>query len=449
MAMIRVDQKPANLGNSGWNAILPLRLPQAALEQDIECDYLVVGAGFAGLSAARRLRQLNAQARIVILEADEVASGPAGRNSGFMIDLPHALASGSYAGDDSQDRRNIRLNRAAIAFAEDAVQRYGMPAESFVRSGKINAAAGSIGNAHNEAYARHLEALGEPFEMIDAAGMRTICGSDYYNGGLRTPGTAVIQPALYVRCLADALRAEEGCQLFENSAVQQLSRQGERWQAHSARGSVTAAGVILAVNGLIETFGFYRRRLMHINLYASMTRALTREEIDALGGERRWGFTPSDPIGSTVRRIDGSGGTRLVIRNRCTYEASLSLPTDRLQAISKDHLRTFHARFPMLAGVEMEYCWSGRLCLSRNEAWALGELQAGLYSACCQNGLGTTRGTIAGIVAAEMASAHCPQSLVPDYQPQAMPSRLFPEPFMTLGARSVIRIKEWRAGREL
>ena len=447
--MIRVDQKPADLGRSGWEAILAEHLPQPALEDDIECDYLVVGAGFAGLSAARRLRQLDAQSRIVILEAGKVASGPAGRNSGFMIDLPHALASGAYAGDDSEDRSIIRMNRAAIAFAQDSVRQYGFPSESFVRSGKVNAAAGPIGSAHNDAYARHLEALGEPFEMLDAGAMRDICGSDYYGGGLRTPGTAIIQPALFVRCLAAALRTEEGCQLFENSAVRQLSRQGERWQAQTARGSVNAARVLLAVNGLIETFGFYRRRLMHINLYASMTRALSREEIDTLGGERRWGFTPSDPIGSTVRRIDGSGGTRLVIRNRCTYEPSLSLPAGRLQAVAKDHLRTFYARFPMLEGVEMEYCWSGRLCLSRNEVWALGELQPGLFSACCQNGLGVTRGTVSGIVAAEMATANCEQSLVPDYQPQAMPVRLFPEPFMTLGARSAIRFKEWRAGREL
>jgi glycine/D-amino acid oxidase-like deaminating enzyme len=447
--MIKVEAKPADLGRSGWQAILPARTPRAALERDIECDYLVVGAGFAGLSAARRLRQLDARARIVILEATEVASGPAGRNSGFMIDLPHAIASGGYAGDDSEDWRNIRLNRAAIAFAEDCVQRYGMPAESFDRCGKVNAAAGPVGNAHNEAYARHLDALGEPFEMLDAGAMRAICGSDYYYGGLRTPGTAIIQPALYVRGLADALRVEEDCQLFENSALRQLSRSGERWLAHTARGSVTAARVILAVNGLIETFGFYRRRLMHINLYASMTRALDSGEIEMLGGERRWGFTPSDPIGSTVRRIDGSGGTRLIIRNRCTYESSLSLPANRLQAIARDHLHSFYARFPMLEGVGMEYCWSGRLCLSRNEVWALGELQPGLFSACCQNGLGTTRGTVSGIIAAEMASANCAHSLVPDYQPRAMPDRLFPEPFMTLGARSVIRFKEWRAGREL
>jgi monoamine oxidase len=99
--MIDVDLKPADLGRGGWDAILPEREPQAQLEHDIDCDYLVVGAGFAGLSAAWRLHQLDAQARIVILEAHQLASGPAGRNSGFMIDLPHSLAGGSYAGDDS------------------------------------------------------------------------------------------------------------------------------------------------------------------------------------------------------------------------------------------------------------------------------------------------------------------------------------------------------------
>jgi glycine/D-amino acid oxidase-like deaminating enzyme len=447
--MIRVDLKPADLGRSGWDAILPGREPQAPLERDIDCDYLVVGAGFAGLSAAWRLRQLDAQARIVILEAHQVASGPAGRNSGFMIDLPHALASGSYGGDDSEDRRNIRMSRAAIAFAGKIARECGFPDEAFDPCGKVNAAASRVGTAHNSAYARHLEALGEPFELLDAGAMQRECGSDYYQGGLRTPGTAMIQPALYVRCLADAVQSQAKCELFENSAVQQLSRNGERWIAQTERGSVSAARVILAVNGLIETFGFYQQRLMHINLYASMTRALDASEIDALGGERRFGFTPSDPIGSTLRRIDGSGGTRLVIRNRCTYEASLTLPANRLASIAEDHLRTFYARYPMLQQVEMEYCWSGRLCLSRNEVWALGELQPGLYSACCQNGLGTTQGTVAGIVAAEMASDGCQQSLVPDYQPQALPQRLFPEPLMTLGARNVIRFREWRAGREL
>ena len=145
--MIHVDSKPADLGESGWSAILSPRAARPALAQDIDCDYLVVGAGFAGLSAARRLNQLEPQASVVILEAEQVAAGPAGRNSGFMIDLPHALASGSYGGEDSQDLRNIRMNRAAIAFAAQATQDFGFPDEAFDPCGKTNVAACRIGSA--------------------------------------------------------------------------------------------------------------------------------------------------------------------------------------------------------------------------------------------------------------------------------------------------------------
>ena len=35
---------------------------------------------------------------------------------------------------------------------------------------------------------------------------------------------------------------------------------------------------------------------------------------------------------------------------------------------------------------------------SRNDVWALAELETGLFSACCQNGLGTTRGMTAGLL---------------------------------------------------
>jgi glycine/D-amino acid oxidase-like deaminating enzyme len=188
---------------------------------------------------------------------------------------------------------------------------------------------------------------------------------------------------------------------------------------------------------------------MHVNLYASMTRELSEQEIKTLGGESEWAFTPADPLGSTLRRISGTGGDRLLIRNRCTYEPNLKLPTDRLDYISADHDRTFYARFPMLKRVSMAYRWSGRLCLSRNNVWAIGELDKNLFSACCQNGLGTTRGTIAGIVAAEMACEKRQESLLPDFAFEESPTKLFPEPFMSLGARNYLKYREWRAGREL
>jgi glycine/D-amino acid oxidase-like deaminating enzyme len=446
--MSKVEQFTADLGPAGWNELLPIRQSRPTLQNDIDADYLIVGAGFAGLSAARRIMQLDSSANIVLLEARQVGEGPSGRNSGFMIDLPHDLSSSNYSGQATQDLIQTRMNRVAIEFARDMVDSFQLPKETFSPVGKINAAAGKPGLKNNYAYAKHLDSIGEPSRLLDTAEMQALTGSDYYQGGLWTPGTAIIQPAMYIRGIADGL-VTAGCRLFEQSPVIGLKIQGDRWRISTQSGSVNASKTILAVNGLVENFGFYRHRLMHINLYASMTRELSEQEVNQLGGESTWAFTPADPIGSSLRRISGTGGHRLLIRNRCTYEQNLKLPDDRLQHICADHDRSFYARFPMLKQVSMEYRWSGRLCLSRNNAWAIGEVGKNLFSACCQNGLGATRGTIAGIAAAEMACEKYLETLLPGYPYKTSPKKLFPEPFTSLGARNYLKYKEWRAGREL
>lgn len=126
--MANIRPLPPDRGTAAWDALLPPRQAYPELTDARQADYLVIGAGFAGLSAARRLRQLQPTARIVVLEVRQVAQGPAGRNSGFMIDLPHNLSSEDYAGTSADnDRRQTALNRAAIRFAQEATQEYAMP----------------------------------------------------------------------------------------------------------------------------------------------------------------------------------------------------------------------------------------------------------------------------------------------------------------------------------
>src|SRR6476469_9365953 len=91
---------PADQPVSGWYALLPPPGSPRVLQGRHDADFVIVGAGFAGLSAARRLTQLAPGARIVVLDAQRVGWGAAGRNSGFMIDLPHELSSETYAGGD-------------------------------------------------------------------------------------------------------------------------------------------------------------------------------------------------------------------------------------------------------------------------------------------------------------------------------------------------------------
>ncbi|THH35172.1 FAD-binding oxidoreductase [Aliishimia ponticola] len=441
-----VRRLPVQTGPAAWNAILGPVAQRGTLTGAQTADVVIVGAGFAGLSAARRLRQLQPTARIVVLEAGRIAEGSAGRNSGFMIDLPHDLTSDDYAGA-GDDRGMIALNRTAISFASDAVEDYQISRDYFDRAGKVNGAVGEAAQAHNRSYARHLETLGEPCEVLDAQAMHALTGSHYYRSGLYSPGTVMLQPAGYIRGLARGLE-RDGITICEGSAVTTLERAGPDWRVATDQGQVTAAHVILTVNGHLESFGFARGRLMQLFLYAVMTPELGPDALAQLGGAARWGVTPSDPMGTTMRRIDsGQGGNRIVTRTCATLLPGMRATSGHVVRASRIMQRKFDARFPSLAGMRMEYAWAGHLCLSLNGVSVTGKLDDGLYSACVQNGLGTARGTLTGMAAAELVSG-ASSPITRFVQNEPAPKRLPPRPFREIGANTVLRWREWRARQE-
>ncbi|RDC68475.1 FAD-dependent oxidoreductase [Rhodovulum sp. 12E13] len=436
---------PKQPGVSGWSAILPARAPSPPLDSETTADVAIVGAGFAGLSAARRLAQLDPACRVVVCEAGEVGHGPAGRNTGFMIDLPHDLASESYAGSAEADRRKIAENRIAIRFAAALAEETQMPREVFDPCGKINAAATAEGDAHNRAFAQHLSGLGEPSALLDAGEMHEITGSRFYRSGLHTPGAAMIQPAAYIRRFADAL--PPAVRLHERSPVTRIARAGSDWRVETRGGAVTAPRVVLATNGHAESFGYLPRRLMHVFTYASMTRALSPDEVAALGGRPAWAVTPADPMGTTVRRISGTGGDRIVVRCRFTYDPGMEVTGARIARVGRLHDAKFADRFPMLRGVAMEHRWAGHLCLTWNGVPGFGLLDDGIVAAVAQNGLGTVQGTLSGLAAAETVLDR-PGDAAAAFEGHATARRLPPEPAAWIGANAVMRWREMRAGRE-
>ena len=85
--------------------------------------------------------------------------------------------------------------------------------------------------------------------------------------------------------------------------------------------------------------------------------------------------------------------------------------------------------------------------MSRNGVPVIGEIEKGLFAACCQNGLGASKGTLAGILGAEYACG-CENPYIEDHINEAQPTRLPPEPFATIGATVYLNWQEWRAGLE-
>ena len=93
MSERRIDRVPINDAGNGWNRILPQRTPRKVLVGEHKFDWLVIGAGYAGLAAARQLAENRPDATVALVEAGEVGENASGRNSGFAIDLSHVISS--------------------------------------------------------------------------------------------------------------------------------------------------------------------------------------------------------------------------------------------------------------------------------------------------------------------------------------------------------------------
>ncbi|MCA2012113.1 FAD-binding oxidoreductase [Cereibacter sphaeroides] len=426
---------PRHPGPCGWTALLPPRQTSPCLLGEASADVVVVGGGFAGLAAARVLTQADPTLSVMLLEAGEIGEGPAGRNSGFLIDLPHDVSAGKLGGDHlDAARRAITKNRAAIAIATGL----NLGREIVDPCGRYAFSANTEGDRHLIAYAAQLDRLEEPHRLLSAAEVTALTGTESFTSALFTPGTVMIQPAAYVRALADALP----CPVHEYSAVTAIARQGNFWRVTTAQGAVTAGKVILACNGHAGRFGLVQRRLMPVFTYASMTRAF---DPSRLGGARDWAGTPALAMGTTLRRIRGPEGDRLLIRARYTYNPSVEVGDGTLARAGALHRRKLALKFPMLADVPTEFVWGGAMALTWNGAPLVEEIEPSLITALGCNGVGGTNATANGIVAAERVLG-VSSDLGAAFAAKPRPPRIPPEPFATLGGKATLMWKEHRAG---
>ena len=90
---MQIKRLPVVDNTLGWYNVLPTRTENPALAGDKSADWIVLGAGYAGLSAARRLAENRPDEHIILIDALSAGTNTSGRNSGFAIDLPHNVGS--------------------------------------------------------------------------------------------------------------------------------------------------------------------------------------------------------------------------------------------------------------------------------------------------------------------------------------------------------------------
>ncbi|MEL6198042.1 MAG: FAD-dependent oxidoreductase, partial [Pseudomonadota bacterium] len=284
---MKIQRLPKDDLSNGWSGMLPPRRPHAALTGERTADWVVLGAGYAGLAAARRLAENRPSETVAIVEAGAVGENASGRNSGFAIDLPHNVGSSLDELDGSI--RFMRLARAAIDALGGAVETHGIACD-WSRDGKYHTAVSPRGVEEVlKPFSKELEALGEPQEWIQGDALVDRLGSRHFTAAVYTPGTVLMNPAALVRGLADSLPGN--VTLYEGSPVI-ASEFRNGVQLTTPQGTLRAPRLILAANGFAEQFGFYTGRFMHLAAHASLTRPLSEAQQQAYGVAKPWGLTP-------------------------------------------------------------------------------------------------------------------------------------------------------------
>ncbi|WP_336335949.1 FAD-dependent oxidoreductase [Pseudomonas putida] len=120
----RISVKPPQVEptDSGWYIASGFDLPLTPLSGTVECECVVIGAGWMGLHAARRYAELNPDARVVLVDAGRIGNNASGRCMGFAIDFAHNPRKSDFAEDFKANQEELHVNREGTAYLKSIVE---------------------------------------------------------------------------------------------------------------------------------------------------------------------------------------------------------------------------------------------------------------------------------------------------------------------------------------
>ena len=428
----------------GWIALAGSSPVRDHLKGVEKTDWLIIGAGITGLSAAHSLAQLHPQARIVIVDRQRAAQGASARNSGYAVahenpaddELIGKSGFAGYAVDST-------IGQAAADEVRMRIAHHGIDCE-YRDSGYYFAVNDPGKLTQVEAKLKTLQAVGASAHFLEGAQLAQTLGTRHYQAAIWCGnGNALLQPAKYVKGLLDALPANVS--LFENTDISGLERlSGGRIRASGSQGSIEAAQVLVCLNAFIPRAGIDTGATFPMELSASLTRPLTDKEYEAIGNVEPWGVLSTRPLGATVRLTPDR---RVMIRNTAEYRTRDLSNRDLLQR-RKHHLLGLQRRFPGLDEQDIAYTWTGHLSASRSGQPYFAKVEEGIYAVAGCNGSGVARGTLWGRLLAELASG-ASSALLQSVITRAKPGWLPPRPFFDIGAVLRMRMEAVRAKTEI
>jgi len=361
------------------------------LTGSMQADVLVVGAGFAGLSASLELAQRGLS--VVVLEADRIGSGASGRNGGQAI-VGYASGQGPFeeqlGAADAQRAWDMSLE--AIDLIDRRIAQHGIECDR--QHGYLYVADAPRKTRDLREEADSLRQRGIEVDWADADDVERLIGTRHYAAAFREQRSGHLHPLKYALGLADAARAA-GVQIFEGSPVTSL-RRGPSLQALTPQGAVTARFGVLAGNCMLPEHGpavapEIAARIMPVGTYIIGTAPVD----PALAARLIPGRVAVCDNNFVLDYFRFSADHRMLFGGRVSY--TTMTPRD-LQGVMRARMVRI---FPALREVPVDFCWGGFVDISMNRAPDFGRLGDNLYYLQGFSGHGVALTGLAGQLVAE------------------------------------------------
>lgn len=356
------------------------------LQGRVDVDVCIVGAGYTGLSSALHLAE--AGYKVAVLEAAKVGWGASGRNGGQIVH--------SYSRDidviENKYGKTVANAMGKMAFEgariiRERVAKYNIDCD--LKNGGVYAAKTRKKieglREHKALWEKH-----DKLEMqfVEGSDIRNYVRTDQYQAILIDPSGGHIHPLNLALGEATALESLGGV-IYEQSPVTRIER-GETAVVRSAEGEVHAKFVIVACNAYIgELEPKLSAKAMPCGTQVVATAPLTDWQ----------GVLPSDYcVEDTNYLLDYyrlSADKRLIFGGGVVYGAKD--PQDIESYIRPNLERTF----PQLAGVKIDYAWTGNFLLTLSRLPQVGRLENNIYYAQGCSGHGVTYTHLIGRVLSE------------------------------------------------
>lgn len=440
MSQMKIKNLPLDQNINGWAALRGETTRHPALHGKVTADWLVIGAGFAGLAFARRIAELRPHEHVVVLEALDVADNASARNSGFVIDLPHTVGSTSAELEHANTYR--RLLQYGLHHLKDTVDRHEIECD-WLNSGKYHCAVSKQFDGEIAHYQKELSTLGENFEYLDNAALKQRLGTSFYRSAVYTPNCILVNPAALISGLVATL--PENVTVYANSPALQIETQGTI-RAETPHGEVRARKLMLAINGAARGLPLFKGNVFAMSTFATLTEPLTPEQRRVIGDISAWGSTPVNALaGATLRYTSDH---RFLIREHVNFAPGLVTSAVETGRHARRHQQLFARIYPQLQDVNMAYTWSGLISITRNGAPVWGNLSENVYSSAGCNGSGSSKQSAFGRLLAEHALGE-DNSLLADMEAVGRANYLPPRPFLDVGVKSFMARERWRSRSEM